>query len=57
MLVLARKIDEQIMIDGGIVIKVLRVRGDTVWLGISADPSIRILREELVGQEPRRERP
>lgn len=48
MLVLSRKIDESIVIDGGITVVVLGVERDRVKLGISAPSFVHILREELV---------
>ncbi len=47
MLVLSRKLDETILIDGNIEIQVLRVKGNTVRLGIKAPQDIRIVRGEL----------
>lgn len=51
MLVLSRRIGEQIRIDDHIVLTVLRVRGQQVQLGIEAPQSVRIAREELVASE------
>lgn len=48
MLVLSRKKNEKIVIDGNTVITVLDVRGDTVRIGIQAPAEIRVLRGELV---------
>lgn len=47
MLVLSRKVDQAIVIQGGIVVKILEVSGDRVKLGVSAPREISILREEL----------
>ncbi len=47
MLVLSRKLNETIVIDGGIRITVVGVRGDQVRIGIEAPPEVTILREEL----------
>jgi carbon storage regulator len=47
MLVLSRKTDESILIDGHIRITVLAVRGGQVRLGIEAPRSVRVIREEL----------
>lgn len=47
MLVLARKLNQNIVIDGRIVVKVLRVERDTVKLGIQAPPSIPVHRQEV----------
>ena len=48
MLVLSRKKDEEIRIGSDVVVKVLKVRGNTVTLGIEAPDGVRILRAELV---------
>lgn len=47
MLVLTRRTDESIIIDGDIRVKVLSVEGGTVRLGIEAPPEITIYRQEL----------
>lgn len=47
MLVLSRKKDESIVIDGNIVITVVEVRGDKVRLGIQAPREIPIHRSEV----------
>ena len=47
MLVLTRRIGEQIVIDNGITITVVAIRGDKVRLGISAPPSVRVDRSEV----------
>ena len=46
-LVLARKVGECIVIDGGITITVLDIRGGRARIGISAPTSVRVLRSEL----------
>lgn len=47
MLVLTRKLNETIIIDGDICITVLGIRGNQVRIGIEAPEQIRVLREEL----------
>jgi carbon storage regulator len=47
MLVLSRKLNESILLDGDIRITVVDVRGKHVRLGIEAPDSVRILRQEL----------
>lgn len=49
MLVLDRKNGESIIIDGDIVVKVIKITPTVVTLGLEA-PGREILREELVGQ-------
>jgi carbon storage regulator len=48
MLILTRKVDQGIVIQGNIVVTVLRVERDRVKLGISAPQEITVLREELL---------
>lgn len=47
MLVLSRKKNESIIIDGQIKIEVLKVKGNTIRLGISAPQEVKVLRGEL----------
>lgn len=47
MLVLSRKPNESIMVDGGIKIMVIEVKGNSVLIGIEAPPEMRILRQEI----------
>lgn len=46
-LVLSRKKNESIIINDNITVMVVDIRGDKVRLGISADPSISVHREEV----------
>ncbi|MEI7832075.1 MAG: carbon storage regulator [bacterium] len=52
MLVLTRKTGQSIVIDGGIEITVLEVRGGQIRLGISAPTEIKVNRKELLEQRP-----
>lgn len=47
MLVLSRKLDQEIVIDGGIRIRVVEIKGNQVRLGISAPPDVAVHREEI----------
>lgn len=47
MLVLSRKMAQQIMIGSEISITVVKIEGNHVRLGIQAPPDVTILREEL----------
>lgn len=49
MLVLSRKLNETIVIDGNIRITVVGLRGNHVRLGIEAPARVPVLREELLG--------
>jgi carbon storage regulator len=46
-LVLSRKVDQTIVIQDNITIKILEINGDRVKLGINAPRDVVILREEL----------
>jgi len=47
MLILSRKLNESIVIDGRITVKVVRVDGDVVKLGIAAPADVPVHREEV----------
>ena len=47
MLILSRKLNESIIIDGKIIVKVLRIDKDTVKLGIQAPTELPVHREEI----------
>lgn len=47
MLVLTRKRDQAIVIDGEITIKVLKVKGNTIRLGIDAPKDVPVRRAEI----------
>ena len=47
MLVLSRKQNERLIIDGNIVVSIVRVSGGTVRIGIEAPRDVSIRREEL----------
>jgi carbon storage regulator len=51
MLVLSRKVEAAILIDGRIRVRVLGIRGNQVRLGIEAPPEVKIVREELVAAD------
>ena len=48
MLILTRKVDQSIIIQGNITIMVLGVERDRVKLGIAAPADVAVLREELM---------
>ena len=48
MLVLSRKLNEKIVIDGGIVVTVVKLEGGQVRLGIEAPSHIKVYREEIL---------
>jgi carbon storage regulator len=47
MLVLSRKPGESVVIDGRIVVKVIRVEGEVVKLGVEAPADVPIFRQEI----------
>ena len=51
MLILTRKLDQSIIIQGNIQVVVLGVERDRVKLGISAPADVAVLREELFNAE------
>jgi carbon storage regulator len=50
MLVLSRKINEKIVIDGGIVLTVVKIEGGQVRLGIEAPSDVKVYREEILNK-------
>jgi len=52
MLVLTRKVDESIVIDGDVIVRILRVQGDRVRIGIQAPRHIPVARAEILFDQP-----
>lgn len=48
MLVLTRKVGEQVLIGEDIVVTVLDVKGDSIKIGIDAPKGVRIQRQEVI---------
>lgn len=48
MLVLSRKEEQSIIIGENIEVKILSIKGDTVKIGISAPPELKIYRKEVL---------
>jgi carbon storage regulator len=53
MLVLSRKVNEKIVIDGNIVVTVVKIDRNQVRLGIEAPEHVRVFREEIAGTSRR----
>lgn len=52
MLVLSRKREEKLQIGDDIVVTILKVKGNSVQIGIEAPRSVRVLRAELAAKSP-----
>ncbi len=52
MLVLTRKPNQQIHIGDSITVSVVKVRGNTIRLGIEAPKNVRIMRAEVRDEKP-----
>lgn len=50
MLILSRKVNESIVIDGRIVVTVVRVEGDAVKVGIAAPKNVPVHRQEVYAE-------
>jgi carbon storage regulator len=53
MLVLSRKENQSIVIDGCIKVTIVEIRGDKIRLGIEAPKEVAVWREELVASAER----
>ncbi|MGM9572354.1 MAG: carbon storage regulator CsrA [bacterium] len=47
MLILTRKVNESLMLDDDVEIKILQVNGDQVKIGIEAPPAVKVYRREI----------
>ncbi len=50
MLILSRKVGQSIVINGNVIVKVVRMDGDQIKLGIEAPKEISVHREEIQRQ-------
>jgi carbon storage regulator len=53
MLVLSRKLNEKIVIDGNIVLTVVKIDRNQIRLGIEAPGDVPVFREEIMGTRRR----
>jgi carbon storage regulator len=53
MLVLSRKLDEEVLIGDAISVKVVSILGDRIRLGITAPADVKIFRSELLADPPK----
>lgn len=56
MLILSRKTNESIVIDGRIRVKIVRVEGEVVKLGVDAPPDVPVHRQEVYEEIQRNNR-
>jgi len=56
MLILSRKTNESIVIDGRITVKIVRVEGDVVKLGVEAPADVPVHRQEVYEEIQRNNR-
>lgn len=56
MLILSRKINESVVIDGQITVKIVRIDGDHVRLGIQAPADVPVHRQEVYDEIQRNNR-
>ena len=56
MLILSRKINESVIIDGRILVKIVRMDGDVVKLGIEAPAEVPVHRQEVYEEIQRNNR-
>jgi len=52
MLIVTRKQDEEVVIEGRITVRVVEIRGNRIRLGIEAPSDAKILRQELLTTAP-----
>lgn len=51
MLILSRKLDETVYIGTDVVVKIVRIKGNVVGLGIEAPSNVKVMRSELLSRE------
>ena len=53
MLVLTQRVGETIYMDGGIEIRILEIRGERIRVGVTAPPTVMILRGKVADKRDR----
>ena len=56
MLILSRKLNESVVIDGRVIVKILRLEGDVVKVGIEAPIDVPVHRQEVYEEIQRNNR-
>ena len=51
MLILSRRVNESIIVNGDITFTILAIRGNQIRIGIKAPPEVTIVRDELLDRE------
>ena len=51
MLILSRRVNESIIVNGDITFTILAIRGNQIRIGIEAPPEVTIVRDELLDRE------
>jgi carbon storage regulator len=51
MLVLSRKVNESLVIDGHIKVSIVAIKGNVVRLGIDAPLEVQVMREEVLARQ------
>ena len=51
MLILSRRVNESIIVNGDITFTILAIRGNQIRIGIEAPPEVTIVRDELLDRD------
>ena len=51
MLILSRRVNESIIVNGDITFTILAIRGNQIRIGIKAPPEVTIVRDELLDRD------
>ena len=56
MLILSRRVNESIIVNGDITFTILAIRGNQIRIGIEAPPEVTIVRDELLERDREEDR-